>query len=299
LVIFKEPSKESFPEWWSVFLPELAVRGWREGKELTIDYRWADGDVKRLPSLAAELLEQKPDLIITYGLAGLEAVHQRSSTVPVIIGAGIEDPIKLGLAETQGRPTANVSGLLDQPLSLMNEKTREMYKEALPSLQKLGVLWDARYGTYEETGLPFSVAAARALGTELSGVNVRSVGELQRAISDAKAAGVQALQTQAFTLFIDHHREIAEISQQQGLPIASNWPVLTRAGGLFSFAQDEAANWKLMADYVDRVLKGEAVAAIPFRRVDKFSVIVNLKAARQLGLAFPASFLARVTETVE
>jgi putative tryptophan/tyrosine transport system substrate-binding protein len=273
----------------------LRELGYVEGKNIVIEYRYADGKLDRLPDLAAELVRLKVDVIVTTGPAN-SAAMKASATVPIVF-ASAGDPVGAGLVSSLARPGGNLTGL-----SLMSPdldgKRLELLKEAFPKVARVAFLWQSRgpRGNEPLTGLE---AAAKAIGVKLQSLEVRGLADFESVFARAKKDGAQALITSPNSLISTHQREVLDFAAKNRLPAMYPTSEYVEAGGLMSYAPNVTDLFRRAADYVDKVLKGVKPADIPVEQPMKFEFIVNLKTARQIGVTIPPTVLARADRVIK
>jgi putative ABC transport system substrate-binding protein len=272
----------------------LRDHGYVEGKNITIEYRWAEGKYDRLPALAAELLRLKVDVIITQGIPAALAAKQATTTIPIIMAiAG--NPVEAGIVANLARPGGNVTGsafFLDE----LNAKRLELMKTLIPGLVRAGVLTNpdnpamvSMFRVMEER--------AQALNVKLQRVNVRRLDELDAAFTLAKAR-TEALMVTDDGLFIANARRIAELASRTRLP-SIGFREYCEAGGLLAYGVDFPLIWRQSAVFVDKILKGAKPGDLPVEQPTKFELVINMKSAKALGLTIPPSVLLRADEVIE
>jgi ABC-type uncharacterized transport system substrate-binding protein len=272
----------------------LRDRGYVEGKNVAIEYRWADGRYDRLPALAAELVRLKVDVIVTQGTPAALAAKQATTTIPIVM-AIVGNPVETGIVSSLARPGGNVTGS-SFFMPELNAKRLELMKMLIPGLGRAGVLMNpdnpamaAIFRATEER--------AQALKVKLERVNVRRLDELDSAFQLAKA------QTEAVTiadegLFIANARRIAELALRSRLP-SIGFREYCDAGGLMAYGVDFPHIWRQSAVLVDKILKGARPGDVPIQQATRFEFVINLKTAKALGLAIPPSVLARADEVIQ
>ena len=277
------------------FRRRLRELGYVEGKNIFIEYRYAEGKLERLPDLAAELVGLKVDVIVTTGQAVLVA-KKASPTLPIVFGAAA-DPVGAGLVSSLARPGGNITGL-----SLMAQdldgKRLELLKEAFPKVAQVAFLWvpvDSR-GNLALTEME---AAAKALGLKLLSLPVRSLDDFESAFARAKTNGAHALITSASPLIDTQQRQVLDFAAKNRLPAMYHTSEYVEAGGLMSYAPNYADLWRRTADFVDRILKGTKPADIPVEQPTKFEFVINVKAAKQIGLTIPQKVLAQADKVIK
>ena len=285
-----------FPDAIEAFRQGLRDLGYVEGRTIVIEYRWAEGKPDRMRELAEELVRLKVDVIIAPSSVYVGAAKRATTTIPIIFMSHA-DPIGSGHVASLARPGGNITGL-SLMMTETNAKLLELFKEAVPGLARVAVLWDPATPSHGP-GLNAVEVAGRALGLRLQTVPVRSATEFDSAFSAIireRAGGVLVLST---PLFIAEARRLAELAMTHKLPSMFGPRAHAEAGGLLSFGPDRADLWRRGALYVDKILKGVKPADLPVQQPTKFEFVINLKAAKLLGLTIPASVLARADEVIQ
>jgi len=277
------------------FRRRLRQLGYVEGKNIVIEYRYAEGKAERLPDLAAELVRLKVDIIVTIGPGATLAAKKASATIPIVF-ASANDPVGTGLVYSLAQPGGNITGL-----SLMvpdlDGKRLELLKEAFPKLARVGLLWQLG-GARGNLALTKMEAAAKALGLKLVSLEVRSLDDFEGAFARAKKEGAQALITTTGGLINTQLRQVLDFAAKNRLPAIYHYSEFVEAGGLMSYGPDNTDLWRRAADFVDKILKGAKPADLPVEQPKKFEFIVNLKAAKQIGVTIPPSVLARADRVI-
>jgi putative tryptophan/tyrosine transport system substrate-binding protein len=286
----------------SFFLPRVeALRqrlrelGYVEGKNIVIEYRYAEGKSERLPDLAAELVRLKVDVIITAG-AGSSPAKKATATIPIVF-AGSSDPVGTGLVSSLARPGGNITGLSNMAADL-DGKRLELLKEAFPKVVRVAFLWgssDVR-GNLRLTDME---AVAKALGIKLQSLEVRNLDDIERAFARAKRDGAQALITTPNPVINAQQRQVLDFAAKNRLPAMYPTSEFVEAGGLMSYAPNYEDLWRRAADFVDKILKGTKPADIPVEQPTKFEFVVNLKSARQIGVTIPPNVVARADRVLK
>jgi putative ABC transport system substrate-binding protein len=273
----------------------LRELGYVEGKNIVIEYRYADGKLKQLADLAAELVRLKVDVIVTTGSNTL-AAKKASASIPIVFAVA-GDPVGSGLVSSLAQPGGNITGLSLMAPDL-DGKRLELLKEAFPKVARLAFLWvpvDSR-GNLALTEME---AAAKALGVKLISLEVRSLDDFDSAFARANREGAQALIATASPLINTQQRQVLDFAAKNRLPAMYETSEFVEAGGLMSYAPNFADLWRRAADYVDKILKGAKPADIPVEQPRKFEFVVNLKAAKQIGLTIPPNVLARADRVIK
>jgi putative ABC transport system substrate-binding protein len=266
----------------------------RQGKNILIEYRYAEGKLERLPDLAAELVRLKVDVIVTTGAAVL-TTKKASATIPIVFAAA-SDPVGGGLVSSLARPGGNITGL-----SLMAQdldgKRLELLKEAFPKVARVAFLW-VPGGTRGNLPLTEMEAAAKALGLKLQSLEVRGLADFESAFARAKRDGAQALITYTHPLIINQQRQVLDFAAKNRLPAMYHESEFVEAGGLMSYGPNQTDFWRRAADFVDKILKGTKPADIPVEQPMKFEFTINLNAAKQIGVTIPPNVLVRADRVI-
>jgi putative ABC transport system substrate-binding protein len=268
----------------------LRELGYVEGKNILSEYRYADGKLDRLPDLVAELVQLKVDVIVTAGGTATLAAKKAGVTMPIVFG-NVGDPVGTGIVSSLARPGGNITGLSMMAPDL-DGKRLELLKEAFPKVARVAFLWvpvDSR-GNLALTEME---AAAKALGVKLQSLEVRVLEDFDSAFGRAKRDGAQALITFPSALINTQQRQVLDFAVKNRLPAMYPYSEFVEAGGLMSYAPNIADLFRRTADYVDKILKGTKPADIPVEQPTKFEFVVNLKAAKQIGVTIPPNVLAR------
>ena len=284
-----------FPARVEAFRQRLRQLGYVEGKNILIEYRYAEGKRERLPDLAAELIGLKVDLIVTVGVPAAQAAKKASGTIPIVF-AGASDPVGTGIVSSLARPGGNITGL-----SLMvpdlDGKRLELLKEAFPKVARAAFLWQPG-GARGNLALTKMEAAAKALGLELLSLEVRSLDDFEGAFARAKGDGAQALITTTGERINTQQRRVLDFAAKNRLPAIYHYSEFVEAGGLMSYAPDNMDIWRRAATYVDKILKGAKPGDIPVEQPKKFEFIINLNAAKEIGLTIPPNMLVRADKVI-
>jgi putative tryptophan/tyrosine transport system substrate-binding protein len=271
--------------------------GYVEGRNITIEFRYAEGHLGRLPALAAELAALKPALIIAGSAPAVVAAGKVTRTIPIVM-ASAQDPVALGLAASMARPGGNVTGFWAEGDDTLIGKRLELLKDAVPGMSRLGVLVDPNDPS-DVTTLKVLPAVARGLGLELRVIEVRSAADFETAFATATREGAQGLYVSQNPFFFARRAEIAAMAVRARLPAVDGYREFAVAGGLISYATSLTEFYRRFGTFVDKILKGANLGDLPIERATKFELVVNLRTAKALGLAIPESFLFRADEVIE
>lgn len=269
--------------------------GYVEGRNLTIDARWGDGSTAAMEPLAADLIRTKPDLIVTQGPVA-RIVGRMETSLPIVF-AFSGDPVAAGFVESFARPGRNMTGMSFLALDLVG-KRMELLKELLPALRRVAILANPDHPG-EPSELRVSQAAAKGLGLTVDYFAIRSAAELEQALT-----GVVNLRSEAIVLFPDtgmmrYRERIAAFAISRRVPAISGWSVFAASGNVMSYGPNQSEGYRRLATYVDRILKGAKPADLPVELPTKVELVVNLKAAREMGLTVPKSILLRADEVIQ
>ena len=277
------------------FRQRLRQLGYVEGKNIVIEYRYGEGKRERLPDLVAELVQLKVDVIVTTSAGTTLAAKKASATIPIVFAAAA-DPVGTGLVSSLARPGGNITGLSLMAPDL-DGKRLELLKEAFPKVARVAFLWESG-GPRENRPLTEMEAAAKALGLKLLSLPVRSLDDLESAFARAKGNGAQALITTSGPLINTQQRRVLDFAAKNRLPAIYHYSEFVEAGGLMSYAPDNTDGWRRAADLVDKILKGAKPGDLPVEQPKKFEFLVNLNAAKQIGLTIPPNVLARADKVI-
>jgi ABC-type uncharacterized transport system substrate-binding protein len=278
------------------FRQGLRDLGYIEGRNIVVEYRYTEGISGRAPSLITELLQLKVDLLVIPNLPAMLAAKQATKTVPIVIVVNA-DPVAVGLVDNLPHPGGNITGLTTLSRELSGKRL-ELLTEVLPRASLVGVL--------RQTGSPNAIigfeeyeAAARALKIELQSVEVRRDNpDLDIAFQTAVKARVHALVTITGSSLFGLQKEITQLARKNRLPSIFEGNTWVESGGLMSYSADDLAVYRRIAIYVDKILKGANPADLPVEQPTKFELVINLKTAKQIGLAIPPSVLARADRVI-
>jgi putative tryptophan/tyrosine transport system substrate-binding protein len=289
-------SPSMFPEAMDVFRRGLRDLGYVEGRNITIEYRWTDGVPERMREYAMELARLKVDVIVAPSSIYTGVARQATSTIPIVF-VSHADPIGSGHVQSLAQPGGNITGL-SLMMTETNVKGLQLFKELLPTLSRVAILWDPATPSHPP-GLKAAQSAGPSLGVEIQSVPARSAAEYDSAFSfmvREHADGVLVLST---PLFIAAAKRLAELALTNRLPSLFGPKQHVAAGGLMSYSPDRADLWRRGAIYVDKILKGANPGKLPVEQPTKFELVVNMTTAKALGLAVPQSLLARADEVIQ
>jgi putative ABC transport system substrate-binding protein len=284
------------PQLVKAFRQGLQELGYVEGRNIVIEYRFGEGRSDRYPGLAAELVQLKVDVIVTASTPAIEAVKNATSTISIVMAASA-DPVGSGLIASLDRPGGNVTGLnmLSPELS---GKRLELLKETVPRISRGAVLWNPR-NTSSAASWRESQLAAQGLKIQVQSIEVRGPGDFDH-LSDALNKGrFQALSVVREPLIRAHLTRVVEFAAKSGLPAIYEDEEFVDAGGLMWYGTSHPDLYRRAAYFVDRILKGAKPTDLPVEQPKKFEFIINLKAAKQIGLTIPPNVLVRADKLIK
>jgi ABC-type uncharacterized transport system substrate-binding protein len=278
------------------FRQSLRELGYVEGKNVMIEYRYAEGKLDLLPALASELVHLKVDVIVTSATSGVLAAKNATKTIPIVF-TSLGDPVGSGLVANLARPGGNVTGLSILATELSGKRL-ELLKEAFPKVTRVVMLWNP---TSSGQSLQFkeTQAVAKALGVQLQSMEVQGTNDFETGFQLAKKEGTQALLAAPSPVINSNLKQILEFAAKNRLPAMYAGPEVVDAGGLMSYAPNYADQFRRAAIFVDKILKGAKPADLPVEQATKFEFVINLKTAKQIGLTIPQSVLYRADRVIK
>jgi putative tryptophan/tyrosine transport system substrate-binding protein len=275
----------------------LAEIGYVEGKNVAVEYRWANGRLDQLPALASDLVDHHAAVIVAIGSpASARAVRTASATVPIVFTTG-NDPVAGGLVSSLNRPDGNLTGITNLASQLV-AKQLELLRELLPA-RPITFLINPTNPANIEGSLKVAQAAAPSLGLQLSILRAASASEIVAAYESLRGERAGALLVSADTFFLSERDQFVALAARHGIPTMYSFRVVAEAGGLISYGANRGEEYRLIGTYVGRILKGDKPADLPVQQTTKVELVVNLKTAKALGLTVPLSLLVRADEVIE
>jgi len=274
------------------FQQGLRDLGYIEGKNIVIEFRYLEGMLNRVPSVVAELVGLKVDVIVAISPLAIRVAKEKTQTIPIVM-VTTADPVATGLIDSLARPGGNVTGITRLTRELSGKRL-ELLKEALPRMSRVGILWNANVRDVKDYE-----TAATALKLQIQPLEVRgSNPDLERAFREATKKRVSALIALRTGVLLSHQRQIAELAIKNRFPSMFEGSQSVEAGGLMSYSASEADSFRRAAVYVDKILKGAKPADIPVEQPTKFELVINLKTEKALNLTIPQSVLFRADRVI-
>ena len=282
-------------QWTGAFVQRLRELGWIEGRNVVIEYRWAEGRFDRPPEIIEEFVRLKVNVIVTHATANVVAAKQTTSVVPIVFAA-VADPVGNNLVASLARPGGNVTGLSNQ-IANGAGKRLGLLREVVPGLRRLAIMAN---GSAPNALLEVDEVqtAARTLGLEVATSDIRRAEDIAPAIEALKGRA-EALYVQADPLFNTNRVRINDLALSARLPTVSGFREFIDAGGLMSYGANLPELFRRAADFVDKILRGAKPGDLPVEQPTKFDLVVNLTTAKALGLTVPSSLLARADAVIE
>jgi ABC-type uncharacterized transport system substrate-binding protein len=272
------------------FMQGMREHGYTEGKNVFFEYRYAEGKYDRLPDLVADLVQKKVDVIVTTSSLSAQAARKVTSTVPIVMTSG--GALERGLVESLAKPGGNVTGLTVLAADLSGKRV-ELLKEAFPKSRRVAALWSRVSLGFKETQ-----DAAKALSVPLHPIELRQADDIDKAFAEMSKAHVDALLVVLSPLVTLHSKRIAELALKHRLPGMYPTRQFAEEGGIAAYGPLLSDLYRRAATYVDKILKGAKAADLPVEQPMKFEFIINLKAAKQIGVTIPPNVLARADKVI-
>ncbi len=278
----------------AAFAEGLRERGHVEGKDVVLEYRWAEGKPERFAELAADLVQQRVDVIVASSQAPALAAKKATKTIPIVM-VNATDPVEAGLVASLARPGGNVTGLSQHLTPEIRGKQLQILKEALPKVSRVAVLRSPA----TTVGLREYETAGHALELRVRFVEIRSGDDLPRAFAAMARDRVEAVVVPSDPLFYTERQRIATLAREHRLPGIYSVREFTEAGGLMSYSARLTEQFRRAADYVDKILRGASPATLPVESPSQYELVINMKTARALGLTIPPAVLVRADEVIQ
>jgi putative tryptophan/tyrosine transport system substrate-binding protein len=278
------------------FRQAMELLGWTTGRNLQIEYRWGMADPTNVRKYAAELVSSAPDVILSSGTLSLTQLLQETRTVPIVF-ANVADPVGAGFVNSLSRPGGNATGFMQFEYSL-SAKWLELLKQIAPGVTRAAVLRDATL-TSGTGQFALIQSVASSVGVEVSPINVRDAGEIERAVAAFARFPNGGLVVTSSALVVRHRELVVVLAARHKLPAVYYRRLFVDDGGLLSYGYDLLDQFRRAATYVDRILRGEKPADLPVQAPTKYELVINLQTAKTLGLDVPQAVLARADEVIE
>jgi putative tryptophan/tyrosine transport system substrate-binding protein len=280
----------------AAFRQGLAKRGWVEGRNINIDYRFAAGRGDQFPVLAKELVAMQPDVILGHTPGGTVALQRETRTIPIVF-VNVSDPIGMGFIASLPRPGGNITGVLHYEATIVG-KWLAMLKEIAPRLTRAALLANPKVSSYQYF-LRSAEVTAPALGIDLTDDPVQTAADIERAIEALARSPNNGLVLPPDASTIVHRDLIVALAARHHLPAVYALKTFVTAGGLMSYGTDQNDLFRLAASYIDRILRGDNPAELPVQAPTKYETVINLKTAKSLGLTVPPGLLVAADEVIE
>jgi putative ABC transport system substrate-binding protein len=296
---FLDPrSPDVIPKLLHAFREGLKETGYAEGENVTIEYRWAESQIDRLPALAADLVRRKVTVVAAPGsVSAMLAAHAATTTIPIVFGTAT-DPVQLGLISSLSRPGGNMTGVITLALEV-GPKRLELLHELIPTAKTIALLVNPASPALSEPTTKDAQAAARTLGINVHALHAKTALDFDRVFATLVQLRAGGLVIGADALFTGRAEELAALALRHRVPTIYQYPEFTNAGGLMSYGGSIRETYHQVGVYVGRILKGEKPADVPVAQLTKAELIINLKTAKVLGLTVPPTLLARAEEVIE
>jgi ABC-type uncharacterized transport system substrate-binding protein len=281
----------------AAFRRGLQESGYVEGQNVAIEYRWAEGQIERLPAMAADLVQRRVIVIVATTTPAALAAQAATTTIPIVFETG-SDPVRLGLVVNLNRPGGNATGVTSLIVEVQ-PKRLELLHELLPTVSVMALLVNPNDRALAQAQARELLSAARNLGLELHVLNASSEREFDAVFTDIKRVRAGGLVIGAGSVFVGGINKLAALTVRHAVPAIYQERNFAAAGGLMSYGSDVSDSYRLAGVYTGRILKGENPAELPVIQPTKFELVFNLKTAKALGLTVPPSVLARADEVIE
>lgn len=270
--------------------------GYVEGQTIEIEYRWADGNFDLLPNHAAELVRLKVDVIFAAAAPSIRAARQATKTIPIVFEI-LADPVSAGFVSSLAKPGGNLTGVAGLAPELSGKRL-ELLKEIVPRLKRVAILGNPSNPNFRSV-LTETETAASALGLQLQVLEVKEPAKLQGAFLAMNKGRAEALSIIPDPMLVNEQKQIIDLIAKGRLPAIYVTSVAVEAGGLIAYAPSPSQMFRRVAYYIDRILKGANPADLPVEQPMKFELVINLKAAKQIGLTIPPNVLARADKVIK
>lgn len=289
-------SSANFANRIEAFRAGMRELGYVEGKNLEIEWRFADGEYERLPALASELVRSKVDVLVVDSTPGVKAAHAATATIPIVM-ISVGDPVGSGFVKSLSRPGGNVTGL-SNVVGDVSSKYVELLREAAPGLARIAVLVNPDNSTHPRIAAQVQ-AAAKSMGMSASTIRARTPAEIDAAFETLRKDGAGALVVLGDPFYGQQARQLGALTLKHRVPTLTTNRALAEAGALLSYGQDLVEHFRRAATYVDKILKGAKPSDLPVEQSTKIELVVNLKTAKALGIVIPPPLLLRADDVIQ
>jgi len=280
----------------ALFLAGLKERGWTENQNFKLELKYAGSNLDDLPMLAADLVRSRVDLIVTGGTEPIQVASKATTIIPIVMTT-IGDPVAAGVVESLARPGGNVTGLSLQATEL-SAKRVELLKEVLPAVTRVAVLWNPNNASLV-LKLKEIEAAAKSLKIEVRSLPIREADDIEKMLQPAELDRAATIMTTEDAVQVVHRVRIVGLARQRGIPVASEFSIMARAGSLMSYGPSLLDQWARATYYADKILKGAKPADLAVQQPTRFEVLSNRRSAKALSIDVPPMMLARADEVIE
>ena len=276
----------------------MRAAGYVEGTNLVVEYRYAQGELQQMPALATELVSLNPDCLVATGLDAIRGFRRATSTIPIVIGALDADPVKEGLVTSLARPGGNITGVIGIAWELAGKRL-EILRQIAPKTVRVAVLLDPQAGAASDAHLKAAEAAARRISLQLQVLEVKEPSDLENAFRAARANRADALFVITPGMLNSHRRRVIALANEIRLPAMYSNLEFPREGGLVGYAPNVAEQFRRVATYVDKILNGARPGDLAIEQPTAFELVINVKAAKGIGLTISRSVLARADQVID
>jgi ABC-type uncharacterized transport system substrate-binding protein len=290
-------SAQNYTRQLAAFLKGLGESGYVDGRNVAVEYRWAEGQNDRLPAMAADLVHRQVAVMAATSTPAALAAKAATTTIPIIFELG-SDPVELGLVASLSRPGGNVTGVIQWNIEVA-PKRLEVLHELLPTARVMALLVDPTDPTNAKTTVSEVSAAAKTFGLQLHVLNASNENDFTGVFAKLIQLGAGGLVVGGGAFFVSHEKQLAALTVRHAVPAASEHREFAAAGGLLSYGSDITDAYRLTGIYTGRILRGDKPAELPVQRATKVELYINLKTAKALGLNVPPALQARADEMIE
>lgn len=288
-------SAANFTDRLEAFRSGMRDLGYVEGKNLKIEWRFADGEYDRLPALASELVQSKVEVLVVDSTPGVKVAHAATTTIPIVMIA-VGDPVASGFVSSLSRPGGNITGLSNVVADL-SSKYVELLREAMPGLTRVAVLTNPDNSTHPRIAEQVQ-ATAKVMGISVLLIPARTPADIEAGFATLRKEGASALVVLGDPFYGQQGRQLGSLALKNRVPTLTTNRAMAQAGGLLSYGQDLVEHYRRAATYVDKILTGARAADLPVEQSTKIELVINLKTAKALGLAIPPPLLLRADDVI-